>query len=205
MRFIAIVVACVAALCASARHGVLAADLALTPPPSQEPFVPSWTGFYVGGSVGSGWGQNDTTIVAPTVLLFAMGSVPLASQGERGFLGGLQGGYNRQWGSIVVGVEASGDWMNLTGTAPCTNFPFNAACTSTTKEIVDVGGRVGFVAGNALLYLKGGEAWAHSNFGISTSAFGAAPFSVTTNNKYSGAFLGAGVEFFAELVGKNRV
>ena len=59
-------------------------------------------------------------------------------------------------------------------------------------------GRVGFVADKSLIYLKGGAAWADTEFSISNASAGASslsPFSFTTRNQYSGAFLGAGVEY----------
>src|ERR1700761_8545926 len=78
-----------------------AADLAPRPytkaPPA--PMVPAivynWTGFYIGGHIGGGFAGNSR----------------LDGNGGR-FLGGLQGGFDYQFGpSFVAGVEAEYSWM----------------------------------------------------------------------------------------------
>src|SRR5262245_6413341 len=91
-----------AALVAGVSQNASAADMALkaAPPPV---IAPTWTGFYVGGGVGSGWPQDDTNF-STSVAGVGIG-LPLASQGLRGFLGGVQGGYNYQWGVLAANVD----------------------------------------------------------------------------------------------------
>jgi len=156
--------------------------------------APTWTGFYVGGNVGSGWGQNDTTLFAPPLLLNA-GAIPLASQGERGLLGGIQAGYNYQWGPIVLGIEGIADWMNLKGTTQCTILGASFACAATIQRIEDLGARIGFAVDKSLLYVRSGAAWAETNFTMSAGSANTSPLSVSTPIPRFGAFLGAGIEY----------
>src|SRR5262245_32622239 len=76
-----------------------AADLprkapAYTPPP---PPVYSWTGFYVGGNIGYGWGNGDTDFIPlPTAAGFVNLAPTTLSTDPKGVIGGIQVGYNWQ-------------------------------------------------------------------------------------------------------------
>jgi outer membrane immunogenic protein len=179
------------ALCAGLCQGASAADMRAraAPPPPPPVLAPTWTGFYVGGNVGSAWGQDDTNIST------AIGGVgiglPLTSQGLRGFMGGVQGGYNYQFGVIVLGIEADGQWGDVKGTAPCVVV---VSCTDKIKSFGDVTGRVGFTVDKALIYLKGGWAWAEQDFTASLNIAGVAG-STSVSTSRSGAVLGTGIEY----------
>src|SRR5262249_11776194 len=101
-----------------------AADLApaykaLPPPPP----IYSWTGFYFGGHVGTGWGTTEADINSFTVgpfFAFNGFSVPVAQSQTNGFLGGGQVGANWQFASWgLIGVEGDASFTNLKGTSPC--------------------------------------------------------------------------------------
>jgi iron complex outermembrane receptor protein len=65
----------------------------------------SWAGPYIGGNFGYSAGKSKTTAAFsdPTgPVLFAAGSTEHLS----GLIGGIQGGYNWQWGNLVAGIEA---------------------------------------------------------------------------------------------------
>lgn len=132
------------ALCAGFCQSASAANMALKAAPVAAPVVaPTWTGFYIGGNIGAGWAKDDTTVsgtfpgALPAPLGGATASLPLTSQTMSGFIGGLQGGYNYQWGAVVLGVEADGDWGDINGTAPCLVV---VSCTAKIKSFGDVGG-----------------------------------------------------------------
>ncbi len=80
----------------------LAADLPVQPavyvPP---PF--SWTGIYLGGQIGYAWGNNDASLVFPTVLLSALNF----NNSPQGVIGGAHVGYNLQINQWVLGLEGS--------------------------------------------------------------------------------------------------
>ena len=72
----------------------------------------TWAGFYVGGSIGYGWGKSntDTAFSDP-----ATAGQLFATNGSRkldGAIGGAQGGYNWVAGNLLAGVEAD---LNYSG------------------------------------------------------------------------------------------
>jgi outer membrane immunogenic protein len=104
----------------------LAADLPTRKEPIAPVYVPppfTWTGFYVGGNVGGAWANRNNTITGfPFVgaIPVAGTSVPVVSSGNggnrSGFIGGIQGGYNYQFGigsGFVLGGEADIDYANV--------------------------------------------------------------------------------------------
>ena len=188
-----------------------AADLPL---PIKEPMVIppafSWTGFYIGGNVGAGFGTTKSTlnIAPPNAIINAIAgpgvppitlNLPLASQSTNGFLGGGQVGYNWQTGILVFGLEGDFDWSGLQGNAPCVVI---FACNVKHSWEADITGRVGVVAvDRALLYLKGGVAWEQSNYSLGNSltvggAGGvAASVSASASATRTGGLLGMGFEY----------
>lgn len=179
----------------------------------------SWTGFYVGGQIGAGWGTSQTNVdvgntfigapVNQTVNQLIAGNlnlnVPLPQVQMNGFLGGAQAGYNYQSGVMVFGVEGDIIGAGLKGTTVCF-LVLN--CTNKIDWIADITGRVGVTVGDrALVYIKGGAAWAGASVGINQSASLAtgaafAPGIVATgsiagsaSHTVFGGTLGAGVEY----------
>ena len=98
-----------------------AADMAAKAPYAAPAPIWSWTGFYIGGHVGAGWGTTETTldsIAAPGVPLTPVG-LALTQNSRSGFLGGGQIGYNFQSGWAVFGVQADIAGLDVKGTTPC--------------------------------------------------------------------------------------
>ena len=101
----------VAGVAMSASLSAQAADLPPAPPmPARAPvaYMPvepmfSWTGFYIGGNLGAGWGRGN---VVDSVF-----GANYTNGNSATFLGGGQVGGNYQFGSFVVGAEADFDWM----------------------------------------------------------------------------------------------
>jgi outer membrane immunogenic protein len=167
----------------------------------------SWTGFYIGGNVGAGWGTTETTadigaavapFISPATLAFQL---PLSSQTVNGFLGGGQVGWNWQTGVFVFGVEGDVEWENLKGSGPCVLI---LQCNTNHKWQADITGRVGVAAfDRALVYLKGGAVWQHSDYSFGTSIAATDGFgnsiSASLNGSASetrlGALLGTGIEY----------
>src|SRR6476620_11313892 len=86
-----------------------AADMAVkAPPPAPLPVIYNWSGFYIGGN--GGWGQSRTW----WAFLDVAGAVFASGCGERsGGLVGGQIGYRWQASQWVFGLEAQGDWADL--------------------------------------------------------------------------------------------
>jgi outer membrane immunogenic protein len=157
-----------------------AADLPIKAPYAA-PVVWSWTGFYIGGHVGAGWGTIETETVGGG-FVFSQGTV-------NGFLGGGQVGYNWQAGPIVLGVEADASATSIKGTSPCIVGIF--VCKRNVDWMATFTGRVGFTADRALIYVKGGGAWADFKYTTSVAGLGIA----TAQQGQWGALVGAGVEY----------
>ncbi len=152
---------------------------------AQSPANP-WSGPYLGVSVGTGtaktiWSGADFN--------------SFDSKGSRA-IGGLQGGYNFQNGSIVIGAEADYTVSNLKGTATCPGGL--VTCSSDTKGLGSLRGRLGWaIAQPAMLYFTGGLAWGNTQWSSTTKVNGPlANFSHLS----AGYVLGGGAEF---LLNKN--
>lgn len=202
-----LLVVCIAAA-AFCGCPALAADMAVKAPPPPPPApVYSWSGFYVGGSLG-GHGGNDSD---PALLInggwFGFADLPLAAAGlpntlkPSGFAGGGQIGYNWQAQNLVFGVEAG--IFGLAGTSsrnaaiPLTNQEMSFVGDSASdKWIATLRARVGLAFDRVLLYVAGGAAF--SNWSISHSYFdtvGAIPTTVSSSPTRSGWTVGGGLEY----------
>jgi outer membrane immunogenic protein len=162
-----------------------AADLpAKSPaPPPEPPPLPhyfNWTGFYVGGNFGGGWATSDFS----GTTLFRSGGVTTpstfsGSDNLSGILGGGQIGFNYEFpSSIVLGLEADGDWANINGsTSTCsTSTGVTTGCAANNVKIEDFGTvrtRLGYAWSNVLLYGSGGWAWGGSKTTSTLTCVGA--------------------------------
>lgn len=145
------------------------------PPPAP---IPSWTGFYVGAFLGGAWAAGDATTTELAPVFNGTGSSSTYQLGST-VIGGMTTGYNRQFGSLVAGIEAEGGYIHLTGSAPFT--PERVATTSSTA-IGDwyalLAGRFGVSVGPALLYAKVGGALLN----VTSDVISAPCFVVTCGN-----------------------
>jgi outer membrane immunogenic protein len=129
-----------------------AADLPVAPPPAF-----TWTGFYLGGQVGYGWGEDSgrANIVGP------LGAVPYpginvsTSTQTQGVIGGAHIGYNWQFNQIVFGLEGQVDGTSLSKTIQPV---YNLSYASTTKSQIQGSflGRLGVAFDRTLVYAVGG-------------------------------------------------
>jgi opacity protein-like surface antigen len=140
----------------------------------------NWTGFYIGGFGGAGYGHGDPTFAPavgnPVTVLPFPGLT--ADNRIAGFLGGGAIGYNYQMGAWVWGAEADVAWTNAKGSVACGNlvggeFPdspinafFNSTCHDNLDWLATITGRLGYAWGRALYYAKAGAAWTHEEFSV---------------------------------------
>jgi len=172
-----------------------AADLAMKAPPAPVAPVYSWTGFYIGGFVGAGWGTDSATLNS---VAFPGGAatigLPLTQVSTSGFLGGVQAGYNYQSGWAVLGVEGDFAGTGIKGTAPCVVV---FSCTENDQWLATASARVGGVVEDRfLVYVKGGGAWLNEK-GTFTSTLNL-PIGITSSSATStaaGWLIGMGTEY----------
>ena len=151
----------------------------------------SWTGFYVG--INGGWASSHKCwdFLGTTAALLAVPVVEGCHDASGGTIGG-QIGYNWQAGNWVFGVEAQGNWADLSGSNVSLGFP-----AFTNRSRIDgIGlftGRVGYAWNNALLYVKGGAAVVSDKYNYYLTATGA-NVGTASETRWGGT-VGAGVEF----------
>lgn len=148
----------------------------------------SWTGFYVGGHAGYGWGHSDVPIqvIDPLGLAtnaIADGAFPLRYSFDRsGYVAGGQIGYNYQIGRFLWGVEADISASGIDGeqqilTPRCPNFCGSPNLSNTSQDMDWFGTarvRFGGVVNNWLFY------------GTAGVAFGEVKYSYWQNNAVFG-------------------
>ena len=141
-------------------------------PPPPLP-VWSWTGFYIGGNFGGGFGDKwwDNNNSLNNAFWFGYPGQSIGTTSMEGFLGGGQVGFNWQFASpIVVGVEWTFDGSDINGHFN-TGIPGTLTMTNTSKLdwLSTVVGRIGVTVDNhALFYAGGGAAWTRENDSVAS-------------------------------------
>lgn len=124
--------------------------------------VPNWTGFYIGAHVGGAWADLQTT--DNNGYWAGPGFKSQWNNTGTGVIGGGQLGYNYQTGAFVFGVEA--DFGGLGISHRQTPYGYSDYYSNIGSGFYgDVTGRLGYAAGPALFYVKGG--WAYFDGGLS--------------------------------------
>lgn len=153
-----------------------AADLGRRPvykaPPAPVPVAYNWSGFYIGGHLGYGWGDNEVTNLTTGTK---------SNLAADGFLGGAQIGFNWQTGAFVFGVEGDWSWTNADGS---TSIP--AAVAADYNWYGTATARVGYAFDNMLWYVKGGAAWMDTDYTLG---------GVTVGDTRTGWTVGTGLEW----------
>ena len=134
-------------------------------------YAANWTGFYLGGQAGYGWGDNHGAynFSTPIGLISPIGVVGSGAltHDAQGVIFGAHAGYNRQFESdLVLGVEASVDGATLMRRENfgATNVNADgAALVSMVKSDIQgsLRGRAGYAFGRLLPYVTGGLAIGH--------------------------------------------
>jgi opacity protein-like surface antigen len=177
--------------------GVSAADLAKTYTKAAPlAAVYRWTGFYVGGNLGGGMASShfdDPCFACST-----------ATPTNGFFTGGAQIGYNYQFGSGLVGVEADVNGNSALKESVINGFgPFAMRLKTNADASGTIRARGGMVLNDTLFYVTGGAAWTEAsqtalrfNNQTNTPTFGTLD-GITANRSgiVWGGGIGAGVEF----------
>jgi opacity protein-like surface antigen len=179
-----------------------AADL----PMKAEPIVArfSWTGCYLGGTLGGAFARKDIT--DPVQLVQDSFSGPGSTTGittvrvsPNGAIVGGQIGCDYQFANnAVIGIEGfAGGLSNKSSTAfalPLGGPGDFAAAQATTDFLTSITGRLGYAFDRVLLYGRGGFALAGDKYEV-LGSFNATPFNFTGLENRIGWTAGAGVEW----------
>lgn len=120
-------------------------------PVAARPF--QWTGCYIGGHAGYGWGRaEDRTFEFTTDV--------------SGWLAGGQIGCDYQFApSFLLGVEAMAAWTDIHGTSdPFFSGKNMTRLSAQTDWIASATARAGVTADRWLIFIKAGPAWSKGNF-----------------------------------------
>ena len=150
----------------------------------------AWTGFYAGAHFGGAFTIEDATTAGVLA-----GPAQTNGFDSSGAVGGLQLGYNWQvlphW---LVGLEAELSWSSAESK---TNFTDGRTALSVTSDhnrgYQTLAGRVGYVNGPLLTYVKAGSAWANIEYQV--MAAGAVNGSADLQASRSGWSFGTGIEY----------
>jgi outer membrane immunogenic protein len=166
-----------------------AADLparTYTKAPAYVAAVYDWSGFYIGAN--GGWGQSRDRRTDDTI-----GGALIASYHPNGGVAGGQIGYRWQTGAWVFGLEAQGDWADLTGSTA--NL---LVLGNTIRSKMDAfglfTGQVGYAWNNVLGYVKGGASVTDRNYQFIDAPTGALISSSGFQTRW-GATAGVGLEY----------
>ena len=165
-----------------------AADMAVkAPPPAPLPVIYNWSGFYIGAN--GGWGQSRSCwdFVTPAGVAFAEG----CRERSGGLVGG-QIGYRWQASQWVFGLEAQGDWADLSHQRVSLLDPTLSTRTK-TDGIGLFTGQIGYAWNAALLYVKGGAAVTSNRFSVLDNLTGV-ELAAASATRWGGT-VGVGLEY----------
>jgi outer membrane immunogenic protein len=184
MKKMMLVTASLVALGAAAP--AVAADLAARPytkAPAMVQAAYDWSGFYIGLNGGGATSHKCWNF---------FGGVGEGCHDATGGAIGGQIGYRWQQGPVVFGVEAQGNWADLSGD----NVSQVILADRNRTKIDAFGlftGQIGYAWNNALLYAKGGAAVVDDKYSVLGAASGALIAS-TTDTRWGGV-VGVGFEY----------
>jgi outer membrane immunogenic protein len=184
-----------------------AADMPVKARPLVAAAVYDWTGFYIGGHGGGGWGSKDVS--APSFPFAGTVITPAASTNNlSGWLAGGQIGFNFQGGPglfggrWVIGAEAQASWARLTDTVACSAVvtipgvgpvPLNVNCSSKVDSLGTIALRLGSAFDRTFIYSKVGAAWTHDKYRDDVTT--PPPLSFEGSETRWGWMVGAGIEY----------
>jgi outer membrane immunogenic protein len=159
------------------------------------PATYSWTGFYIGGHVGYGWGETNAT---PTGIVGLL-ATPFSFDHD-GFMGGGTIGFNYQYGNIVIGTEADISWSDVSGSGNSV-FLFglipgaSAGGSVQNNWVATVSTRLGVAFDRLLVYGKAGVAYADNDYTANAVIPGVLNYRSTISETETGWLIGGGVEW----------
>jgi outer membrane immunogenic protein len=154
------------------------------PPPAA-----NWSGLYVGGNVGSGYGRDRSSYVVGAYN-------EQFNLTPKGFLGGGQIGYNWQSGAWVAGVEADFQGSTQKDDDACVTLCTSGLSISLNRKLSWLGtarGRLGYSVGSTLFYATGGYAYGEIKTDVVAST-GSSSATAAFKHSQGGWTVGGGIE-----------
>jgi outer membrane immunogenic protein len=148
--------------------------------------VYNWTGFYIGGN--GGWGMVSNCV---DFVINGVGTASGCRDRSGGVIGG-QLGYRWQSSQWVFGLEAQGDWADLSNQRVSL---FNPALSTRAKTSA-IGlftGQIGYAWNASLFYVKGGAAVTDNRLSVLDTASGA-ELAAQSATRWGGV-IGVGYEY----------
>src|SRR5262245_11358581 len=161
-------------------------------------FVLHGSGYYVGGHLGLGHtlAESTLTIFPDNPQLFEAFTF---GESETSATGGVQAGWQRQWGKVVAGVELGFNLLRFRSTSDAQVIPgletSVLAAVTRTSEVSDIfllTGRLGYVDGRWHAYMKGGLANAQVDVTYRDAITG---FTSSSGGRETGWTAGLGIEY----------
>jgi outer membrane immunogenic protein len=175
----------------------LGADLPLyTKAPAIASPVYDWSGLYVGGFGGGGYGNHDLTNTDGPAG-FSRATTRYSSQGA---LGGVELGYNVQSGTFVGGIEADFAWFDVNGSDNSGTLATGAVNATSLRSSGTLRARGGIAVDRLLLFFTGGWAYGNLQHTNTDPVAGVDQFSDFRSGLTAGA--GIGYAITNNLVGK---
>jgi outer membrane immunogenic protein len=139
----------------------------------------NWSGFFLGAHAGGAISQVDWNFTT-----LAEGG----QHNDRSFGGGVQAGFQRQWGRLVAGVEVSYTRVDFDSAKPSAALP-GTTFSSNVSDLLIVSGKLGY----------GYERWlAFAKAGYATAEFDLRSTGVVTGSSSSrdhGWMMGVGIDY----------
>lgn len=212
-RSCAVLAACALGLSAGSAFAEDSVSLAQRPASASGPSF-DWSGVYAGVNVGYGWGDIDTsdnsiTTTGPLVGLPRGTFTPAVTYGgddssvdAKGWLGGVQIGFNHQIGAWVLGIEADYQAIDFDDSNSFLGSPAGPYY-QTRAEVESFGtvrARIGYAFDNLLLFGTGGLAVGEAEARLSIQggvpgAFAGPRYTDTASETMVGYAIGAGAEW----------
>jgi outer membrane immunogenic protein len=180
------------------------AALAAEPlPPPPPPPIFTWTGPYLGGQIGYGWGPSAFDLLGFNPANNAL-FVITNRNSPSGVVGGAHVGYLYQINQFVVGVEGSVDGTSLRANAQLFLPGFfrignNVLTVHATSDVQgSIRGKFGFAWDRVLIYGTGGVAFGGFSSNLFVNGITAVPFPIANrffSNTRVGWTAGGGLQY----------
>lgn len=155
-----------------------------------------WSGFYIGGQLGYGFGSTGVFQLTPFTPALQTAFAPgFSGDFDGSVTGGIHAGYDWQFGNVVVGGILDVSAMNLSDSQ--NGFSVTPARYTITRELdylATLRARIGIAASDrVLVYATGGLAYGKVDFSYEQPGSGAVTTVSGGQNNNFGYTVGAGV------------